>query len=78
MEALRITISITWEMVINDNGLPLTVSEHPNSKDTLFVDLLGNKHVSYSLWVLSENGNRTKEVTVTKCSLLDVSWLNLS
>ena len=65
-------------MVINDNGLPLTVFEHSNSEDTLFVDLLGNKHVSYSLWVLSKNGNRTEEVTVTKCSLLDIGWLNLS
>jgi hypothetical protein len=73
-----LSIDVAGNMVVNDNGLPLTVFEHPDSKHTLLIDLVRDEHALDSLGVLSQHREHTEEVAITEGSLLDIGRLNLA
>ena len=72
------SIAVTWNMVIDNNGLSLSIFVHSNSIYALLVHLLGDKHPHDSLGVLGQHRDGTQEVTVTQGSLLDVGGLDVS
>jgi hypothetical protein len=49
----------TWNEIIDDNQLLNSILGHLEAKDTLFIDFVTFKKFSHSVWVFSQNTDRT-------------------
>jgi len=71
----RLQIS-AGKVVVNECHLFLAVFVCKDSKHTLSVVFMADKHVHYTLWKLSDRRKCRKEITISNSALKDVTWLN--